>query len=302
MNHIKTINKLLVCLDLTDIDSSLIQYASFLSQKLDIEKVIFFHAIQAYDLPDKTHTNFPDLNSSLSSTIQEEIDSVVSHHFKRKKKTEVITKIEDEDAANVILDFIEKEDIDLTLIGQKYGEDREGRYGHKIATTAKSDLMFIPEQPTPSIDKILTAIDFSRDSEKAFKRALDISDKTSAKVSCYYIFDLSKSYFPGSTNRTSSSIKHEFEKKFKKFLKKFDLTPNDIDGDFELNDKLRSMAEKLYIKAKTIDADMAIIGAKGKTSTVTSLLGNVTETLRKMEKSIPIMIIKNQEKKGWLSF
>ena len=301
MNHIKTINKLLVCLDLTGIDSSLIEYASFLSQKLDIEKVIFFHAIQAYDLPDKTHTNFPDLNSSLSGTIQEEIDSVVSHHFKRKKKTEVITKIEDEDAANVIIDFIEKEEIDLTLIGQKYGEDREGRYGHKITTTAKSDLMFIPEQPTLSIDHVLTAVDFSRASEKAFKRALDISDIASAELSCDYIFELSKSYFPGSTDRTSSSIEHEFQKKFKKFLKKFDRTPNDVDGDFEVNDKLRSMGEKLYIKAKTVDADLAVIGAKGKTSTVTSLLGNVTETLRKMEKSIPIMIIKNQEKKGWLS-
>ena len=303
MNNIENLNKMLVSLDLTEIDSSLIQYASFLSQTLETDKVFFVHAIQAYDLPDKSNKKFPDLNTSLSKTIQEEINSVVTNHFKRNTKTEVITKIENEDAADVILDIIEKEDIDIALIGQKYGEDREGRYGHKIATSAKSDLMFIPEQPKSSVNNILCAIDFSKDSEKAFKRALDVSRATQAKLTCFYIFDTSKSYFPASTQQTSSAIQKESEKKFEKFLKKFDLTPDDVQGEFEINDKLSSQAEKLYKKAEEIDADLAIIGAKGKTSVVTSLLGNVTENLRKMEKDIPVMIMKNHgKKKNWLSF
>jgi len=302
MNHIENLNKMLVSLDLTEIDSSLIEYASFLSQTLETNKVYFVHAIQAYDLPDKSSEKFPDLHTSLSKTIQEEIDSVVTNHFKRNTQTEVITKIEDEDAANVILDIIDKENIDLTLIGQKYGEDREGRYGHKIATSAHSDLMFIPEQPDLTINNILCAIDFSKDSEKAFKRALDISKVTGAKLTCYYIFDISKSYFPASTQRSSMAIRKQFEKRFNKFLKKFDLSSDDVDGVFEINDKLTSQGNKLYEKAKIIDADLAVIGAKGKTSAVTSLLGNITETLRKMEKSIPIMIMKNHKKKNnWLS-
>lgn len=289
---------MMVCLDLTDIDPSLIEYASFLSQTLETDKVIFFHAIQAYDLPDKSSKKFPDLQSSLSNTIQEEINSVVSSHFKRRTKTEVITKIEDEDAANVINDFIEKEEVDLALIGQKYGEDREGRYGQKIAASAKADLLFVPENPSLSVNHILNVLDLSKESEKAFIRTRDIAQVTGAEITCYYIYDTSKSYFPASTHETSSAFQKQFQKKFRKYLKKFDLTPKDVYGEFEVNDELKSQAEKLYNKAERMQADLIIIGAKGQTSSFTSLLGNVSENLRRMEKEIPVMIMKNRKKKG----
>ena len=153
MNKIKDLNTLLVCLDLTEIDQHLIQYASFLSEALETEKVIFLHAIQAYDLPDKKSKKYPDLESSLSQTIRKEITDAVSERFRKGTKTEVITKIEDEDAADVVIGFTRKEQVDLTLIGQKFGEDRAGRYGQKIATQVHSDLMFVPESPEFSVEK-----------------------------------------------------------------------------------------------------------------------------------------------------
>ena len=297
MNTIKNLNKILVCLDLTDIDHSLIQYASFLSQTLNTDKIIFFHAIQAYDLPEKSSKKYPDLKSSLSKNIEEEINSVVSHHLKKQIKTEVITKIEDEDASQVILNFIEKEKVDLTLIGQKLGEDREGHYGQKIASQAKSDLMFIPEEPELEINKILCALDFSDHSEKAFKRAMEISYATSGELICQYIHDTSKSYFPAATLKTSSKLEKKFQKKYRKFLKKFDRSPEDVTCKYKVNDNLKSEAEKLYKTAEEDEVQMLVIGAKGQTSSVTSLLGNITENLRRMEKEIPVMIMKNLQKK-----
>jgi nucleotide-binding universal stress UspA family protein len=60
-----------------------------------------------------------------------------------------------------------------------------------------------------------------------------------------------------------------------------------------VNEEFKSQAEKLYEEAETQRTDLLIIGAKGKTSVVTSLLGNVTERLRRMEKKMPVMIMKN---------
>ena len=297
MNTIKNLNTMLVCLDLTDIDQALIRYASFLSQALETNKIIFIHAIQAYDLPDKTSKKFPDLRSSLSTTIEEEINSVVSNHFKKQIKTEVVTKIEDEDASEVIIDFIEKEKVDLTLVGQKYGEDREGHYGQRIAEQAQSDLMFVPEDPVDSLERILCAVDFSEASEKAFLRALEISRKAESRLTCHYIYDTSKSYFPASTLKTTSYIEKQFNKRFKKFLKKFDLKPEDVNCKFDVDDSLTSQAEKTYRTAKEEESQLVIIGAKGKTTSVTTLLGNITENLRRMDKEIPVMIMKNLKKK-----
>ncbi len=301
MNNIKNLNTILVCLDLTDIDHSLIQYASFLSKTLETDKIIFIHAIQAYDLPDKSSKKFPDLHSSLSKTIEEEINSVVSDHFKRKVKTEVITKIEDEDASQVILDFIEKENIDLTLIGQKLGEDREGHYGHKIASSARSDLMLIPEEPELNISKILCAIDLSEYSQKAFRRSRDIAKATQSEMVIQYIFDVSRSYFPAATVKSSTNLEKSFRKKFKKFLKKFDLKTEDVRYRYAINETLKSQAEKLYQAAEEEQANLIILGAKGQTDSVTSLLGNITENLRRMEKEIPVMVMKNLGKqRKWI--
>ncbi len=293
MSSIKNLNTMLVCLDLTEIDRYLIEFASYLSQTLAMDKVIFFHAIQAYDLPDKSSKKFPHLETDLSTKIKAEINSVVSSHFKRKINTDVITRIEDEDAANVIIDFTRKEDVDLALIGQKYGEDRSGHYGHKIAAEALTDLMFIPEEPDLKLDKVLCAVDFSRNSEKAFRRALDIAQSANSKLICHYLYDTQKSYFPATTIRTKGVLEKKARKRFGKFLKKFDLTQDDIELKLRVNEEFKSQAEKLYEEAEALDVDLLVVGAKGKTSVVTSLLGNVTERLRKMEKQMPVMIMKN---------
>jgi len=297
MDKVKELNTLLVCLDLTEIDQYLIQYASFLSDALDTERVIFLHAIQAYDLPDKKSKKYPDLESSLSQTIRKEITQAVSERFHKGTKTEVITKIEEEDAADVIIDFTRKEEVDLTLIGRKFGEDRAGRYGRKIATQVNSDLLFVPENPELSVEKILCAIDFSRESERAFQRAIDIKRFTGAEFSCHYVYDTSKSYFPATTLRSSSALEKKVHKKFRKFLKKFDMIPEQVSCHFELNDQITGHAERINRQAEEMESRLVIIGAKGQTSVVTSLLGNVTENIRRMDVEMPVMIMKNIKRK-----
>lgn len=301
MKEIKDLRKILVCLDLTNIDHALIRYASFLSQALDIYKITFLHAIQAYDLPD-TGKFFPDLQTSLSKTIEEEINSVVSHHFKKKIKTEVITKIEDEDISDVIIRFIEKEHIDLTLVGQKYGEDREGHYGKQIAGQSASDVMFIPEDTDFAINKIICAVDFSKASEKAFKRALDLAKATSAELICYYIYDTTKSYFPGTTLKTFTTLEKQFHKKYRKYLQRFDLQPGTIPCRSQIGEELNNQAYACYNAAVKEGAELLIVGAKGKTNVVTSLLGNIAENLRRMDKETVVMIIKNAKRNKKHSF
>lgn len=298
MRSINHLNTLLVCLDLTDIDQYMIEYAAFLSQKLKMGKVIFLHAIQAYDLPDKSSKNFPDLKTSLSQRIEEEINSVVSSHFKQKIDTNVITKIEHEDAANVIIDFTRKEKVDLTLVGQKYGEDRTGHYGHKIAAEAATDLMFIPEKPEMRVNKILCATDLSKASEEAFERALDIAKAADTELMGYYLYDIRKSYFPATTMRTQRMLEKKIQHRFRKYLARFDVDPESVPLELGVNEEFKSQAEKLYETAEAENADLLIVGARGRTSVVTTLLGNVTERLRRIEKQIPVMIIKNNKGAG----
>jgi nucleotide-binding universal stress UspA family protein len=157
--------------------------------------------------------------------------------------------------------------------------------------------MFVPEEPDLKLDKVLCAVDFSRDSEKAFRRALDIAQSKNSNLICHYLYDSSKSYFPATTIRTKGVLDKKVHKRFRKFLKKFDLTPDDIELRMRVNEEFKSQAEKLYEEAASLEVDLLVVGAKGKTSVVTSLLGNVTERLRRMEKQMPVMIMKNVKTK-----
>src|SRR6056297_168174 len=292
------INKVLVCLDLTEIDEHLIQYASFISQTLNVDKVTFIHIIQAYDLPDRSGKELPQIETSLNKNIKEEIGEISNSKFQKETKIDVITKIEDEDAANIIIDFVKKEEFDLVLIGQKFGQDREGRYGQKIAASIDTDIMFVPQGAPLSFENILCAIDLSKESEKAFALAKNFTIKTGKKLSCYYIFDTSKSYFPASTLESYSALGNKAQKKFKKFLKKRDIKEKEVNFYFTVEAEAENQAKKVYEKAKTLNASMIVIGAKGNTNKVTSLLGNITENFRQIEKEIPVLIIQNPDKKG----
>ncbi|WP_462316986.1 universal stress protein [Marinilabilia sp.] len=296
MEAIRHIKKILVSLDLTDIDVHVINYASVLSRIFDIEKVFFVHAIQAYDL-ERKGKKLDDIRRSLTQTIHNEIDDTVKQQFSQRTQTKVITKIEDEDASQGVLEVISQEEVDLTLIGQKYGENREGRYAKKIAANAESDLLFIPEESSDKIQHIFCAVDFSEDSEEAFQKALEMARETDAKLSCYYVHDFHKTYFPAETDQALASIEKKTEKASEKYLAKFELKPSQVDCRFDVNERLTNSAEKIYSEAFDAGADLIVVGTKGQTGSSTSLLGNITQNLMHIDHEIPVMIIKNPEKK-----
>ncbi len=293
MNRIKNI---LACLDLTYIDPVLIEYVAFFSESTGAEKVYFLHVIQEYALPEKGGKNLPD-SEELYDIIYNKIKDEVDANFGQKRPAGIETRIESEDASTAIIEFTSETEIDLLLIGQKYGAKREARYGHKIAAGADCDIMFIPEQAEPEIQKILCAIDGSKESETAFQRALDLAEKTGADVAAYFLYDTAQTYFPATTVGGSSSKKERFKKRYAEFLERFDRPPDSVPCHFREVEPTENQAGTSYDAAVKEKADLIIIGAAGNIGDPTTLLGNILENFNNMEKEIPLLIIKNKKSK-----
>ncbi|MFO8111541.1 MAG: universal stress protein [Desulfosalsimonadaceae bacterium] len=292
----KRIKNILACLDLTYIDPVLIGYAAFFSESTSAEKVYFLHVIQEYALPEKGGKDLPD-TEELYDIIYNKIKDEVDANFGQKRPAGIETRIESEDASAAIIKFISETEIDLLLIGQKYGSKREARYGHKIATGADCDIMFIPEQTEPGIQKILCAIDGSKESETAFQRALDLSEKTGANVAAYFLYDTAQTYFPATTASGSSSRKERFKKQYADFLERFNRPPDSVRCHFREIKPTENHAETSYETAVKEKTDLIIIGAAGDIGDPTTLLGNLLENFNNMEKEIPLLIIKNKKSK-----
>mgnify|MGYP006289415829 CR=1 FL=1 len=293
----ETIKTIMVCLDLTEIDAGLIDYAAFIADAFEAENVIFTHVIQAYDLPKKSSKSFPDLKTSLNRMVRDELDQRIDPRFRQTHNTEVQVRIEEEDAAEGILSCVEENAADILLLGQKSGEDRKAVYGGKVAAQATCDILFVPENHFNSASNVLCAIDFSAASKAAFDRAVYLSEQKGASVMCYFIQDKTKAYFPASTQKSADRSQSRAEKKYREFIESFQRDPDKFPCRIETTDELTGEAEKIYQAAENQNADLIIIGAAGNTGTETSLLGNISESLRRMQKEIPVLIVKHQEGK-----
>lgn len=287
-------DKMLVSLDLTDIDLHLVRYAGMLAELLQAGEVIFFHAIQAYALPDRKRQDFPDLETELSARIEAELHRSVDEHFSDVCKWRVVTTVSYEDAARDVVSFVNDEAIDLTLIGQKSGVGREERSGKRIAADIRGDLLFVPDTARLTIERLLFAGDFSEATDKAFKRALGLASVADAVLTCYFVADAARAYFPATTERSQKKYRQQCDTAYREFLERFGFSPDDIPCTISEGEvAVQQEAERIYRLAEEDAVDLILIGARGDTSTVTSLLGNLCESLRLMEKQIPVMIVKH---------
>lgn len=298
MAHVRNI---LVCLDLTEIDGHLINYATYTADIFEAQNVTFIHVIQAYDLPDRMSKSFPDVRSSLTAMIREEIDSRIDDSFRSKVNTEVATRVAEEDAVDDLLFCVEEMGIDLLLLGQKHGEDRQGRYGRRMSAESRCDILFVPENPPETVSRVLCAIDYSKASRGAFDRSLYLQETLGTKLLCYYIQDVTKSYFPVSTSKNASRSQNKAEGRHREFIEAFGRNPDDYPCRIDTTNQLVGEAEKICQAAEQEKANLVIVGASGNTATETSLLGNISETLRRMEKYVPVMIVKDRQDRKFFS-
>ena len=184
---------MLVCLDLSDIDDLLIDYALSLAGKTDSSRIIFTHVIQAYDLGEPDDTELGELQEKVRSQLERRINRLV----KGPIHTLVTVEIEHEDVSRRVIEMSRQQKADLVVMGKKHGRDRDLRYEKQITESAYGNVLIIPEGPRSGEDHILCALDFSEASKNAFTLALQMHRKTDGRLSCYYLYDTGSSFLSG---------------------------------------------------------------------------------------------------------
>ncbi len=305
----KKIETILGCLDLTEIDPVVMRLASFMAESFRAERLLFLHAIQAYDLPDRANKNFPD-QVTIKSTIKKKLTQQICDNCAEELNAEVEVVVEEEDSANAVFEYVSSHQVDLSLIGQKYGLDREARYARKIAHGIDSDFILVSEESRPDITSILCALDCSGESKTAFERARELALEIKARLICYYLEDTTRSYFPATASQHIQSRENKARKNYAAFLEQFGLTPEDIPCHFEAAARIdeqdgqpaENMSRSIQAVAESEESGLIVVGARGEVSSSTTLLGNVSENFLRMEKTRPVMIIKNKKSKRFFRY
>jgi len=288
---------IMICLDLTEMDETLIKYSNFLVETFEPESVTFIHVMETIEVPDEIADAFPDMDKPLNELVQDEIQEQVDTHFEHHQKVKT----------NVILDYgltteqivqqARKRRIDLAILGKKIGYVGEGGVAKRIVGLMPASVLMVSETTPHTIDRILIRMDFSKMSAIAMKTAKSIASHTDATLECHHVYKLPLGYVPQKSPAEVQKLKKKLgdfvQKEYRAFLKKQKLQDDvpctysmDIQGD---------ESQMLYSHAIKTGADLILIGSKIKSQLANVMLDSTSEKLANANKSIPIMVIKDQK-------
>jgi nucleotide-binding universal stress UspA family protein len=289
---------ILICLDLSEMDDSLIRYSNFLVEKFKPKTVTFLHVIKSYEIPPEMIAAFPHLDQPLTEIVKEELQEKTDAIFLHKNKVKTQVKVLEGSTTDNIVRYARENNITFTLMGKKIGYEGRGGIVRKVISIIPSTVLLISETTQPRIEHVMVRMDFSKMSALALKMALRLGELTGAKISCHHAYKLPLKYFPVSSPENDKKLMTHVEKhgrkEYQKFMKKLGLDDEKIQCANSL-DPENDEAHILYKQALTINADMIVIGSKIKSELADIIIDSTSEKLASAEKNIPVLIIKDRK-------
>lgn len=282
------IKNILVALDLSDMDGTLIEYASLVAETLKVDKVYFVHNIKKYEISELFEEQLKDIN--LDEVIGEELNEMVAEKFTSTADWEVLIS-EDPYSESLINYIVNKYTVQLALIGNKNRSKGTGVVSGKLLRMLKCDILSIPHKAKCDITNIWVGTDFSTASKKVFDLADIIQGFTRASVRAVHVYNVPVQFSPYIPKDTLyRKIENHLKEKYGRFIRKIgfkgDLTSEIISG------RGCGIAEKLRTKAEASGADLIIVGDKGRNTFSSLLVGSVTEELFNQDLAVPLYIVK----------
>lgn len=263
-------DKIIVGIDLKKLTNAVISYSIWLSNVFNCKNLSFFHILE-YNLTPPSYL-IPYINKE-KEKIKDKIallaEKVKKYSFNVEIKVffgrliESIKKISNEINTFMVLGFISHVTRPST--------------SERILKGVKIPILVVKSEEFPeitperiNISKILCSIDFSENSLRALDVAKDISDKIGAKLLIIHIIP---------ENKVKSIIEESIElRKYLEYLK--EEAKNEIEKvakGYEYEVIIGSPSEEILDKAK--EADLIVIGSKGRSYTEAVIVGSVAEAV-----------------------
>ncbi|MCB9264861.1 MAG: universal stress protein [Lewinellaceae bacterium] len=288
--------KIMICLDLTEMDQALMRYARHLCEVLNtIEEAVFVHNIK-FDYPEEAESLMEELDRPLSELISEEIKEKARQHFE-SESTPASWSVEvtnEAYTAQALAGLASQKNIGLVVCGKKISYRGTGRVAEKILrlSSFKGDLLTVPETAPHRMERLLVPVDFSPHSVKALALANKIASGPAAKTTCQHVYTIPMHYFPFiPVQGFRKSMEEQARKDFDKFRKELPEELRGIPCEFTYS-KDRTIAQTVYDFAINNNEDLIIIGSRGRSGLPAALLGSTAIQLMQFDFHVPLLVVR----------
>jgi nucleotide-binding universal stress UspA family protein len=291
------IKEIIVGLDMSDLDLTLIEFAKVVARRDSVEKIHFYHRIKKQTIPDELRKEFPEMIDKYTEDSIGKIKARVEKVFDSDHGIELEYRVEEGNVATLVNMAIEAA-VDLIIIGRKKSSGT-GMLGQRLARRATCNILIVPEDSVPEVRKMLLPIDFSKYTKLALETAIDIAENQPKEVeiicqNVYYV-PVGYHYTGKSYDEVAEIMRSNAENKYERFIQKVDTRGLNVSAVYSLdvNDDLSS---DIYDVADEIKPDVIVIGAKGRTAAASLLLGSMAEKLITKYMAYPLLIVRPKGK------
>jgi nucleotide-binding universal stress UspA family protein len=285
----------LVAIDLTRMDEVLVGYTAFLAKFIKPETITFVHIIESGPTARDIIEQFPELENKeeFEKIIRDEINELVDNHLDNKPP-EVRTVIKDGRATDQIIEVVNSLEPDLLLMGRKIGFVGEGVTPKQILKYVPVSILFVPENCRYSLGKALVPVDFSEQSAKGIKTALELVKPAGGKVTAQHIYQYRAQFFPYMlTEEEKKKVDKEIEQKKENFIGEFDI-PSSVEFKLSRHSDGK-LADTVYSEVISKQSDILIVASKVK-KLPNLMRHNFTDKIVNYSFGIPVLIQKNKER------
>ncbi|MDN4164334.1 universal stress protein [Cytophagales bacterium LB-30] len=289
------IKRILIGLDISDLDLTLINFASFMNHSSTTEEIYFVNIVKNLDVPEEVLKEFPNLIKNAVDERMKIMRDKVEKHIDPLALPKVKFIVKKGQIAKQVLKISQEKDIDLIVMGRREKSIESGLLSQRLARRASCSLLIVPEGTTPELKRILVPSDFSDYSTIAMEEAVDIAFRNEGEVELVVqnVYKVPVGYhYTGKTFEEFAEVmrKHA-EEDYKNFIAKIDTKGVKIDVQYSL-DEDEDPVEDIIKKAEEIEANGIIIGAKGRTATTAFFLGSMAERLIQLDSKFPLLVVR----------
>ncbi len=281
--------KILVGLDLTKMDETLIRYASFLQQQFKLDKVHFVHNIKRYEMDEVLEdlVGEKDIKALIEKNLLAKVSKVIPDG------SSYTLDIKEHDSTEFSLkDLAGERFIDTILLGFKQEEFGTAAMSQKLIRMFKGDVILVPEGAQLQWNRILVPSDLSAPFQIVLQKlALFHKLETPPEIKILKSYGIPSTFFPYiDDKRAIEKTRKHVEKQYQEVQRKFAVS-KDIEFVARYQED-ESVVDVIEAESRKMKADLIVMAAKGSSKIPAVFIGSTINELINTKPFQAVYIVK----------
>lgn len=283
---------ILVALDLTDIDETVIRYAHFMKEHLKLSKVHFVHNIKLNDVDEVIQELLAGKN--IKTIIQKNLTAKISKHFSNANEY-TLTVLENDNTEYSLSNWAEQNAVGTILLGFKKEDSGTAAMSQKLIRIFKGDVILVPASAQLRWERILVPTDLSGPFQLVHKKLEKLHNlDPQPDIRILKSFSIPSLFFPFIDDKQAiEQAREHINKQYAEVKKKYAVSDN-VSFVARYQDE-QSVVDVIKNESEKFRADLIMMTAKGASKIATIFIGSTINELINTDPFQAIFILKTTD-------